>query len=110
MRPRYGGPAQPGSGRGHNGGVRPYLIQRIEELLEQRPPEGQELVTFTESLATEFIEELSEPGDLVLDPFAGFGTTLVVAERLGRRALGIELLPERVELVRRRIGPAQGDG
>ncbi len=86
--------------------MRPYLIQRLDELLEQRPPDDQELVTFTESLATEFVEELSEPGDLVLDPFAGFGTTLVVAERLGRRALGIELMPERVEQVRRRVGPA----
>ena len=93
--------------------MRPYLIQRLDELLEQRPPDDQELVTFTESLAAEFVEELSEPGDLVLDPFAGFGTTLVVAERLGRRALGIELMPDRVEQVRRRIGPAasvvQGD-
>ena len=43
---------------------------------------------------TEFVEELSEPGDVVLDPFAGFGTTLVVAERLGRRGLGIELMPD----------------
>jgi DNA modification methylase len=84
--------------------VRPYLIQRLDELLEQRPPDDQELVTFTESLATEFVEELSRPGDLVLDPFAGFGTTLVVAERLGRRGFGIELMPERVEQVRRRIG------
>ena len=93
--------------------MRPYLIQRLDELLEQRPPDDQELVTFTESLVTEFVDELTRPGDLVLDPFAGFGTTLVVAERLGRRALGIELMPDRVSQVRRRIGPEavvlQGD-
>ena len=86
-------------------GVRPYLLQRLEELLAQRPPEDQELVHFTESLATTVIEELTDPGDLVLDPFAGFGTTLVVAERLGRRAVGVELMPERVAQVRARLGP-----
>lgn len=37
-----------------------------------------------------FIELLTEPGDLVLDPFAGSGTTLESAERLGRRWVGIE--------------------
>jgi DNA modification methylase len=39
----------------------------------------------------------------VLDPFAGAGTTLMVALRLGRRALGIELNPEYIAMSRRRI-------
>ena len=40
---------------------------------------------------------------LVLDPFAGSGTTLLVAERLGRDSLGIELNPEYVAIAERRI-------
>lgn len=40
---------------------------------------------------------------VVLDPFAGAGTTLMVARRLQRRALGIELNPKYVELAERRI-------
>jgi DNA modification methylase len=40
---------------------------------------------------------------LVLDPFAGAGTTLLVARRLARRSLGIELSPEYAEMARRRI-------
>ena len=40
---------------------------------------------------------------LVLDPFAGAGTTGLVASRLGRRFIGIELNPAYVELARRRI-------
>ncbi len=61
---------------------------------------------FTESLAEAVIEEYSAPGDLVLDPFAGFGTTLVVAERMNRRGLGIELLSARVDQIRRRVSDA----
>lgn len=45
----------------------------------------------------------SRPGDLVLDPFAGSGTTLMVAERLQRDSIGIELNPEYVALARERI-------
>jgi len=43
------------------------------------------------------------PGDLVFDPFAGTGTTLVVAKQLGRRAIGVEIDPEYVKLVRWRL-------
>lgn len=43
------------------------------------------------------------PGDWVLDPFAGTGTTLVVADQLGRESVGIEIDPQNVELVRRRV-------
>jgi DNA modification methylase len=43
------------------------------------------------------------PGDLVLDPFLGSGTTALAAGRLGRRFLGLELNPEYVEIARRRL-------
>ena len=45
----------------------------------------------------------SEPGDLVLDPFMGSGTTGVCALSLGRRFVGVELNPEYVSLSKRRI-------
>ncbi|MDX2230153.1 MAG: site-specific DNA-methyltransferase [Leptolyngbyaceae cyanobacterium bins.349] len=44
-----------------------------------------------EELIRKFVLASSNPGDLVLDPFSGSGTTLVVAEQLGRRWLGCEL-------------------
>ncbi len=45
----------------------------------------------------------SKPGDLVLDPFFGTGTTGAVAQRLGRRWLGIERDPDYAKLARKRI-------
>ena len=50
-------------------------------------------------------EAPTRPG-LVLDPFAGSGTTLKVARELGRDALGIELSPDFAELARERAGLA----
>jgi DNA modification methylase len=46
----------------------------------------------------------SKPGDLILDPFNGSGTTGEVAIRHGRNYIGVELNPAYVELARKRIG------
>lgn len=56
-----------------------------------------------EKLADHFIRELTVPGELVLDPFAGSGTTIAVARRLGRRGVGIEIVPELVTDIRGRL-------
>ena len=56
-----------------------------------------------EAVLERIIAVSSNPGDLVLDPFAGSGTTLAAAKRLGRRYLGIELSAEYAERVRERL-------
>lgn len=55
------------------------------------------------SLLRRIVRASSRPRDLVLDPFAGSGTTLVAAAQLGRRYLGIELSPTYAEQARRRL-------
>lgn len=83
--------------------MKPWLHLRFAELVEQRPIGAQDGVHFPESLVEAVIAEYTVPGQRVLDPFAGYGTTLVVAERMGRTATGVELLPQRAELIRTRV-------
>ena len=45
---------------------------------------------------------------VVLDPFAGSGTTNIVAEKLGRNSIGIELNPDYIEIIKRRFKPYLG--
>lgn len=54
-------------------------------------------------LLERLIQLTTRPGDLVLDPFCGSGTTLVAARLLGRRALGIDTSSEAVALTRQRL-------
>ena len=56
-----------------------------------------------EGLAEFFIRATSPEDGVVIDPFAGGGTTIVVARRLGRRAGGFEIHEEFVEEAHRRI-------
>jgi site-specific DNA-methyltransferase (adenine-specific) len=59
--------------------------------------------TFSMDIPTKAIKILSYKNDVILDPFAGSGTTLVAAEILGRRWLGIELSPNYTEVARTRV-------
>ena len=63
-----------------------------------------------EQLLGRIVRACSRPGEVVLDPFAGSGTTLAVAKKLGRRYLGFDISPSYVEQARRRLeGIAVGD-
>jgi DNA modification methylase len=56
------------------------------------------------------IADYSNPADLILDPFAGSGTTCVAAKMLGRRYVGIEISPEYCEIAERRISNTAVNG
>ena len=56
-----------------------------------------------EKLVERIVEASSNPGDRVLDPFTGSGTTAVVARRLKRKFLGFEINPDYVTLALKRL-------
>ena len=58
---------------------------------------------FPFALARDHIATWSNPGDLVLDPFCGSGTTAKAAKELGRRFLGLEINPEYCAIAERRL-------
>jgi len=69
------------------------------------PPEarGKHFALFPEKLIIPMILAGCPVGGLVLDPFMGAGTTAVVAKKLGRNYLGIEINPEFVEIAEKRL-------
>ena len=58
---------------------------------------------FPESLPEWFIKLFTQEYDTVLDPFAGSGTTLTVAQKLQRNSIGIELVPDYYEIIKEQI-------
>ncbi len=61
----------------------PYKLKKISY-------NGDSHFRYPEEFAEMFIKEFTKKGDKVLDPFAGFGTTLLVAQKLGRVGVGVE--------------------
>jgi SAM-dependent methyltransferase len=62
------------------------------------------------AIARHAISAYSQPGELVLDPMCGIGTTLVEATRLGRDAVGMELEPRWADLARTNLAHAHAAG
>lgn len=59
---------------------------------------------FPEALARDHILSWSNPGDIVLDPFMGSGTTAIAAIKTGRHYIGFDISPEYVQMARKRVG------
>lgn len=59
--------------------------------------------TFPDKLAGDIIECFSFPGDVVLDPMCGSGTTCVMARRSGRHYIGIDVNVDYVKIARKRL-------
>ncbi len=71
--------------------------------INTRPHPEAHFAIFPESLVEPCLALGTRPGDLVLDPFLGSGTSAVVALSMGRRFVGIELNPRYLEIAARRL-------
>lgn len=107
-------------------GPRPGPPGRVELPLSvwatgQRPSAGQRAGRYVPAamahpgkmlpaIAARAITEYTQPGDLVLDPMCGIGTTLVEAIHLGRDAVGVEYEPPWAQLARRNLHHAASQG
>lgn len=75
-----------------------------------QPFSGSHFATFPEALVTRCITAGTRPGDTVMDPFGGSGTTGKVAIEMGRHAILCELNPEYVKLIEQRLHTTPGLG
>jgi DNA modification methylase len=73
-------------------------------IVAREPPPGAHPCPKPVALMATLVDAATEPGGVVLDPFAGSGTTLVAAAACGRSAIGIEIDARYIALARLRCG------
>lgn len=75
--------------------------------IHKPPPRSKDVILhpakFPEDLIRRYLENFTAPGDLVCDPMAGTGSSLLAAVTCGRRAWGVELNPQFAEIARSRF-------
>lgn len=93
--------------RAHKKNARGRCIGNVIRIPAYRPPNvkdlGYHVAAYPEELAALMIESYTSPGDTVLDPFLGSGTTLKVAHVMGRKGIGFEINADFEKLIRARI-------
>jgi DNA modification methylase len=92
-----------------HGGADPGNVVSVPQTYNQYKGAGGHTAAMPEGLAEFFVKACSPAGGVVLDPFAGSGTTPVVARRLGRRAGGLEIHRGFVDVARSRLRADEPD-
>lgn len=78
-------------------------MQNILRIGREKKTSSIHSACFPEKLADTIIKNFSSEGDIILDPFAGSGTTGVACKNLGRNFIGIEIAPEYFEMAKERL-------
>jgi len=90
--------------RGTNYGKERKMERIIGNIWKLQPQRGSvHPAVFPEKLAEDHILSWSNEGDIILDPMAGSGTTLKMAKKNNRNYIGIEVSPEYIEIINKRI-------
>lgn len=109
---RNRGAGDKGCGDNRNGSNRPGVVTEVQEWKVRgniwkydagKNDKNDHPAVFPSELAQDHVTSWSNPGDLVIDPFSGSGTTCRAAKDLGRRFVGIEVNPAYCEIARRRL-------
>ena len=93
-------------------GRNPGNVWEVDRVAYGATEQTSHIAVFPEEVTERIIRACSEPGSLVLDPFAGSGTVPKVARGLGRRWIGIEISPIYAEEAAMRVGfqqPSEAD-
>ena len=98
----YKGPNK-GQLSGNPLGKNPGDVWEITNIKALHPEKTDHPCQFPVALVDRLVKSLSNPGDLVIDPFLGSGTTLIAAAINGRRSIGIEISKKYVEISKKRI-------
>jgi DNA modification methylase len=105
----FGGVRSPRSTAGDTGGASRFFYCAKASKRDRGPDNGHPTVKNTK-LMEYLIRMITPPGGVVLDPFAGSGSTGVAARRLGFGFYGIEQDAEYFEIARRRVEKVDGNG
>ena len=113
---KHGGKIMTGSGNRRTDGTTTHTITRpinltkcpgtVWEYLmagDKNPLKRQHPAVFPDKIPEDFIRVFCPPDGIVLDPFAGCGSTLVMAKKHGRTYIGFDIVSEYCELVGRRL-------
>jgi DNA modification methylase len=92
-----------------HGGADPGNVVSVPQSYNQHKGAHGHTAAMPEGLAEFFVRACSPAGGVVIDPFAGSGTTVVAARRLGRQAGGIEIHQGYVAAARQRLRAGQSD-
>lgn len=94
---------------GHPGGKNPSDVWDIPNVKHNHPEKTDHPCQFPEALVRRAMLATTAPGDLVVDPFLGSGTTAAVAIQTGREWAGAERYPQYVEIIKARLARVQFD-
>ena len=106
---QYGGGKRRDRWRPHPLGAKPRDVFEIPVLCNGTAEKTPHSTQKPEELIRRFIAGTSEPGQLVIDPFVGSGTTAVVAERLERQWIAGDSDPRYIGLARKRLQAATAE-